>query len=113
MDPLWLSGESIYYTVQIETYANNWVRIFFTEFKIISVIATYLTLIYQGVFGILVFFKKTKIYLLFFGVLFHLLIAIGMGIFFFGIIMILCYILFLDDVHIDKIQNLFKRKKIA
>lgn len=109
IDPYWLSGDAMQYISRIDAFSSGGLRYLFADNPTLSAIATYFTLIYQGLFPVLVWFKKIKLPFLLLGVLFHLGIAFGMGIFTFGIIMILTYLLFLEDNQIEKIKTVFKR----
>lgn len=109
-DDAWTGGFAMQYISKIDAYSSNLLSIF-NENYWLSAIATYLTLGYQILFPFLVWIKKIKIPYLIFGVLFHLAISFGMGIFHFGMIMIVAYILFLDDKHIEWIKSKLKRKK--
>ncbi|MBD3637106.1 MAG: HTTM domain-containing protein [Crocinitomicaceae bacterium] len=109
-DEHWLDGHAIQYVVMIDEY-GSWLTIPFERSYILSAIATYLTLAYQLLFPVLVWVKKVKVPYLIFGTLFHLLIAFGMGIFTFGIIMIICYLLFLDMEQINAIKAKLRRRK--
>lgn len=91
-DDSWIHGLAVYQTFQIPEYSNSFFAMLPMSF---CMIITYLTIIYQLLFPILIWVRPAKIYLLSFGVLQHLLIAFGIGLFSFGIIMIICYILFL------------------
>lgn len=88
-------------------------RWLFAENQTLSKIATYAVLMYQGLFPLIVWFKKVKIPFLLFGVLMHLGIAFGMGIFTFGIVMCLVYLPFLSADQIEKLRAgfSFRRKK--
>lgn len=102
----WLEGSAIMYISRIEAYSSFLFETIFSDNLLLSMIFTYLTLAYQLLFPVLVWFKKIKIPFLIIGTLFHLGISFGMGLFTFGAIMIVVYILFLDDVQIKKIKNL-------
>ena len=109
-DENWTNGKALYYISQIDSFSANWMKFLFTTYPSLSVIMTYSVLLYQGLFLILVWTKRFKTPLLIFGVFLHLGISMGMGIFAFGIIMILSYILFLDNEQINKIKG-FKLKR--
>lgn len=96
IDDSWTSGEAIYQTFQIPEYSN---ALLASIPYLVTVALTYFTIGYQLSFAFLVWFRPFKIWLFSFGILQHLLIAFGMGLFQFGIIMCICYILFLkyDD----------------
>lgn len=91
-DNAWLDGSAVYYTFQIPEYSNAFLSCLPLS---ICMILTYATILYQLLFPILIWARSAKIYLFAFGILQHLVIALGMGLVSFGIIMIICYILFL------------------
>jgi hypothetical protein len=91
-DASWLEGYAIYQTFQIPEFSNSFLQSLPYSF---CLVLTYLTMIYQLSFSVLVWFRPFKIYLFSFGVFQHLAIGLGMGLFGFGIIMTICYILFL------------------
>ncbi len=92
IDESWMSGSALYQTFQIPEFSNAFlVSIPYSICKAL----TYFTIVYQLSFAFFVWFRPFKNYLFSFGILQHLLIAFGMGLFQFGIIMIICYILFL------------------
>lgn len=94
-DPLWLNGTAVYWIAQVETFSNDFIHWMMQE-PWIYIPATYAALAYQLLFPVLVWFKKIKMPLLIIGALFHLFIAFGMGVFSFGIIMILSYRFFIE-----------------
>lgn len=91
-DASWLSGTAVYQTFQIPEYSTP----FLASLPLgLCMILNYATMAYQLLFPAFIWFRPFKIYLLAFGIVQHLVIALGMGLFSFGIIMIICYILFL------------------
>ena len=95
-DPLWLNGSAVYWISQVETFSNDFTR-GLLQSPWVYVPATYLALLYQLAFPFLVWVKSIKIPFLIIGALFHLFIAFGIGVFSFGIIMILSYRFFIED----------------
>lgn len=91
-DEQWLEGSALTSIFQIHEYSNHFLS---SLPPIVCLILTYLTLVYQLVFPLGIWMNKVKPYLLAFGVLQHLAIAFFMGLFSFGMIMIICYTLFL------------------
>jgi len=111
IDPYWLSGEAMMYISRVDAFSGDMMRNLFAENPMISKLATWSVLAYQGLFSILVWIRKVKIPLLVIGVMFHLSISFFMGIFAFGVIMTITYILFLEDKHIERFNNWFSRRK--
>jgi len=109
-DSYWLSGEALMYISRVDAFSSESMRFFFADQPVISLIGTYIVLIYQGLFSIVVWIKPIKMWFLGLGVLIHLGIAFGMGIFTFGIIMCLVYLPFLDDEQLNRIQAFFRLK---
>ena len=109
LDIDWISGNALMYISQIESFSNGMMKRIFKDSYVLSAVATYTTLAYQILFPIIVWVKKVKIPFLILGVILHVSIAIGMGIFTFGCIMIITYILFIDNARIHRFKNRFKR----
>ncbi|MFD1552326.1 hypothetical protein DNU06_11165 [Putridiphycobacter roseus] len=108
-DPNWTNGMALVYVSEIPFYSNQ-IFYSFAHLSIpLSKMFTYAVLIYQGLFPIFVWIPKIKIPFLIFGVLLHLGIAFGMGIFTFGITMVISYILFLNEKQIRFLTQKFKR----
>ena len=106
-DEYWTGGEALLYVSRIEHYQNAPFAFLFSDNPTVAMVATYFALAYQLLFPILVWTNKLKTPLLITGVIFHLGIAFGMGIFGFGIIMCLTYLMFLN-----KSQTRWIRKKL-
>ncbi len=93
----WLDGEALYYVLSIDEFSHPWLQASLLKVDWLLVIGTYLALAYQLLFPLLVWFNKTRKPLLIVGVVFHLFIAFGVGLFDFGIIMILSYSVYLSN----------------
>lgn len=95
-DADWLNGSAVHHIFQIPEYSSSFLMTLPLWF---CIVLNYATMGYQLLFPFTIWFKSCKIYLLAFGIIQHLIIAFCMGLFSFGIIMIICYLLFLkyDD----------------
>jgi len=111
LDANWISGDALTFIARIPAYSGGLLRFLFSENHTLSAIASYAVLIYGGVFSILVWIKRIKIPFLLFGVLLHLGIAFGMGIFTFGIVMCLMYIPFLSADQVDTLLQKLRIRK--
>lgn len=108
-DDLWVDGYAMQYVSLIDSYSSGLLAVFHDNYWL-SAIATYLTLTYQLLFPVAVWFKRIKVPYLIFGVFFHMVISVGMGLFHFGMIMIIMYLLFLDEKQISWLINKIRRK---
>ncbi|MEX1002792.1 MAG: HTTM domain-containing protein [Crocinitomicaceae bacterium] len=108
-DDAWISGHAIQYISRLSIFESPFTAVFQDNY-LLSAIAGYSALAYQLLFPFVVWVKRVKIPFLIFGVIFHLGIAIGMGIFTFGMIMIVVYILFLDTDQIRGIKQRFRKR---
>jgi len=101
-DADWISGEAVYLTTKAEHYSRPFMVNIADPIHFLTVAVTYILLLYQSLFPLLVWIKKIKPYFLLIGVLMHLYIAFVLGLFFFGLIMVITYVLFFDfKTHAD------------
>src|ERR1700756_402105 len=91
----WLNGTAFYYVLFNNTYSHPWVKNMFISNSFFIHAITWFALGFQLLFPVLIWFKKTKPFILVVGILFHLTIIFLMGLTDFGIIMILMYLLFI------------------
>lgn len=96
LDPNWVNGSAFGMVAQIDAYSVPWLKELVLDNPILGKIATWIGLGYQTLFPVVIWFKKIKPYFLLIGVAFHLSIALFLGIFAFGLIMIAVYLLFID-----------------
>lgn len=108
-DPTWTEGLAVMYVSRIDVF-SSWGVSFLRDNYFLSAILTYSVIAYQLLFVFAVWIKRIKIPFLVYGVVFHLMTSFGMGIFAFGWIMVIMYLLFLDDQQIEKLKSFFKRK---
>lgn len=111
MDDHWLSGEALMYISRIDVFSSGINRFLFADNLILAMIATYIVFAYQILFSAMVWVKKIKGFYLLLGMIIHLGIAFGMGLFTFGIIMCLVYIPFLNDDQLQNVMSKLSRNK--
>jgi hypothetical protein len=105
---LWWRGEALWYAlanVQIARFDFSWVA----HFPILIVIGTYATVLWEVYFPVLVWIKPVQKYVLAFGVLLHIGIAITVYIPFFAGLMISTYVLFLDRELLNQMMISLKK----
>lgn len=101
----WLQGSAFYYTSQSIEYAHPLTTNYLFNNDFVWYSANYFGFAYQLLFPVLVWIKPIKKWLLWAGVFFHFTIAITVGIFDFGIGMIVAYTLFLPHETVEKLYN--------
>ncbi len=92
-DAHWLQGSAVYQAMQLDAYTLPGLK---SMPYWLFVCMDYATLAYQLLFAALVWIRPIKKWVLAVGVAQHLFIAFGVGLFSFGIIMIISYIIFSD-----------------
>jgi len=104
----WRTGDAFAYIAHFDSLFNP----LFTslvEGKVMQWTLSWMTIVFELSFVVLVWLPKTRIPMLILGVLFHLAITIMLTLPDFGIIMILSYLIFLKDSDYDRIKSFFKR----
>ena len=98
----WLNGTAFYYVLFNDTYSHPWFKELLISNSFFIHFISWFALSFQLLFPVLIWFKKTKIYMIVLGVFFHLMIILIMGITDFGIIMIIMYLLFYIPTFLQK-----------
>ena len=93
----WLDGTALYYVLHIDEFSHPFIQKHFTDSAFITYTGTYFTLFFQLSFPLLVWFQYTRKIMLFLGTILHLLIAFGLGITDFGLVMLIMYMLFYSN----------------
>lgn len=108
LGPHWLDGSALYYVLHIEEFTTNWVITYIADRDWLTIPITYLTVIFQLAFPITVWIKKLKPLTLWVGIAFHVLIILVMGLTDFGLIMLIMYLLFVNDAKSKMALNKLK-----
>lgn len=95
-DADWTSGNAITLVNKAAHYSNYFLMSNANTLHPVSMFVSYFVLLYQTTFPLFVFIPKIKRQFLTLGILMHLYISFVMGLFFFGLIMVLTYVLFYD-----------------
>jgi len=94
----WRSGEVMYYISYAEIYnLMEPVTAMLRSYPWISVVLSYSVMLFQLLFAVLVFMKKTRPWILIVAVCFHAGIALHFGLLYFSLIMILFDVMFFSD----------------
>ncbi len=93
----WLNGSAVYYAINLDHYSADWMQEMIGEASWLLIAMNFFGLIYQTLFPLLIWFKKIKLPLLVCGMIFHLGIAVMLGLYDFGFAMIIAYVVFFDE----------------
>lgn len=92
----WLHGTALQQVLLVDEYSLPILQKAVCAAPFLFKILTWAALLYQILLPFLIFVKPIKRYVIVTGLIFHLFIAIGLGLFNFSLVMICCYVLFLD-----------------
>ena len=110
---LWLNGTATFYTMRVEDFkATDW-NIPLTKNFYFVVLSTYFTIFWELAFPFLIWFKKTKFWIMFFGILLHVGIFIFMRIDNFSWIMLASYFVFITNDEYVKIKYYLLEKQLT
>lgn len=101
---VWLDGTALYYILNSSDFSAYAINEYLTSFPFIVYSMTWFTIAFQLLFPLLVWFNKTRLSMLFLGILLHLGILIFMRIDNFSFIMLACYAVFFTDEEYDRVQ---------
>ena len=105
---VWLNGTAIYYTMRVSDFmATSW-NIPLTQNHYFVVLGTYFTIIFEIAFPFLIWFNRTKYWIIFFGIMLHVGIWVFMRIDNFSWIMIGTYFVFITDTEYLSFRAWFK-----
>lgn len=108
----WREGTALYYILNSEDFSPTSLNTIFTSSIIVVKLATWFTIIFQFLFPIFIFFKKTRLVTIFIGILLHMGIFFLMKIDNFSLIMISCYAVFFTDNQYNVLTRAFSTLKI-
>ena len=104
----WRSGDAIDYVIHLRNLYNPWFAGMFED-PGLQMVLSWMTILFELAFVVLVWFKKTRIPILIIGIFFHLFIWIVMSLPDFAITMIISYILFLKDTDYHRLPARVRR----
>ena len=110
---LWRTGDSIQYIDKLSFLVNPNLSHWLLPGDLMPFILSWLVIIFELSFPILVWFREFRPFVLVAGVIFHLCIAIFLSLPDFGLIMIIAYIPFLTDMIVIPKKNKRIIKKIV
>ena len=102
----WSQGDAIWYALgntQLARWDFGWV----SHFGVAIAVATYLTMLWEIYFPILIWVKSTRLLMITFGIILHMGIGLALNIPIFAALMITIYALFLTDRELISIVQKF------
>jgi hypothetical protein len=93
MSDAWQSGAAVYSIINLNFYYNSLFSLQLSESQFLVI--SWITVLFELVFPLGVWFEKTRPYFLIAGIIFHLTIIIFLGLIDFGVLMIISYLIFL------------------
>jgi hypothetical protein len=98
----WRSGAAIHSIINLEHFFNP--SFIFSGSKTLFMLIGWSVIIFEISFSLLIWFKKSRVLFLLTGVLFHLGIILLLGLPDFGLVMIICYLVFMPLKNASKGQ---------
>jgi hypothetical protein len=102
--PMWQKGVGLYYALSLSNYSNPYLSDIILGSDLIIALGSYYTVLFQIAFPFLIWSRKTRNIMLIMGFFLHLQISLVMGLFYFGLIMIVTYALFLNHLPLKKYE---------
>jgi hypothetical protein len=112
-DISWLNGEAIYWVMMTSTWSRwSWQQWFYDG--TLSKILTYSTVLVEGSFPFLIWFKKTRMPILIAISLFHIGLGVGLkNVSFFSFSMVCAFILFIPPKNIRNLIKYFQNSNLG
>jgi hypothetical protein len=107
----WLEGSSVYYTLKMDHFSSWGIGEWLSRNYWLMLVLNYAGLFYQSLFAVVIWFKPIRNWYLIAGIGFHLFIVFIMGLWDFGIAMIITYSVFLSEEKAASILAFITRKK--
>jgi hypothetical protein len=109
--PLWLDGTATYYVMRTAEFQGTPFNVWITQSALFVKFTTYATLVWEGLFPLLIWVKgKVKYYLLAFSILMHVGILVFMRIDNYSLVMLVSYFAFLTNEEYVKLRRILSEK---
>jgi hypothetical protein len=107
----WRSGDAITFVGKLKYMVAPGLADSFPTGDGVKMILSWLVILFELSFSVLVWFKHPRLWLLLFGVVFHLVIFFVLSLPDFGLIMILSYLIFLNDTDYERVKRFLQIRK--
>ena len=105
----WVKGMGLYYALTVDEYSHPFLQELMLSSPWISVIGSYVTLLFQISFPFLIWVKQLRPWYFLLGTMIHLGISFGMGLMFFGFAMVVSYKLFYTEDRAEEVIAVLNR----
>jgi hypothetical protein len=95
--PGWRNGDAIHYMFSLDYLMNPKLTGVIPDVPLLNFIVSWCVISFEILFPFLIWNRKTKLWMLAIGTLFHIAISVMLSLVDFGLIMIISYIIFLKD----------------
>ncbi|MGN7757592.1 MULTISPECIES: HTTM domain-containing protein [Chryseobacterium] len=106
---MWREGTALYYILNSDDFSPTKFNSFFTNSIFMVKLSTWFTIIFQLLFPIFIFIKKTRFITILIGIILHIGIFFLMKIDNFSLVMISCYAIFFTN---DQYYSIYNKLKI-
>jgi hypothetical protein len=103
----WWKGDGVW-SVLANFQMARWDFSYMAHFPMLLAFMSFASLFWEIYFPALIWVRPLRYPMLVFGVLLHLGIAVGINIPFFGLLMMITYLLFVDAQHLNKVEEKFE-----
>jgi hypothetical protein len=107
----WRSGEAITFVGKLKYMVAPTLVDSFPTGDGMKMILSWIVILFELSFPVLVWFRQTRLWVLLFGIVFHLVIFFVLTLPDFGLIMILSYLIFLNDNDYERVKRLLQIRK--
>jgi len=101
---IWRSGDAISYIAHLDFFYNP--NIALPDNHFLNLTLSWITIVFELAFPILIWMKKTRLVMLSIGVIFHLVIWFVLSIPDFGLMMIVSYLIFMKDSDFKRVKGM-------
>jgi hypothetical protein len=105
----WKNGTVFSYIANIPEYSTPLMKQFLIKYSLLASAGAYGVIAFQFLFCFMMFTRMKNLWLLF-GVIFHLSILVFIGLFTFSLMMICCYLVYLNNQDLENVKNFFMVK---
>ena len=101
----WRNGEAMFKILNLDYYIHPSISGVFSQNESILILLGWFVILFELILPILIWWSRTRMLIIGLGVAFHIFIAWGLSLPDFGVIMILSYIIFLENIQLSQLKK--------